>query len=72
MSTKNRQYEVCGVYCGQCPSWNGRVKMMAGELKRLVDTARYDWVSSIVKSLKFEEFSARAQNGLQMLNAPCD
>ncbi|MGD0979183.1 MAG: DUF3795 domain-containing protein [Candidatus Bathyarchaeia archaeon] len=56
MNTKNRQYGVCGVYCGQCPSGNGRVKMMAGELKRLVDTARYDWVSSVVKSFKFEEF----------------
>ena len=56
MSTKNRQYGICGVYCGQCPSGNGRVKMMARELKRLVDTTRYDWVGSVVKSFKFEEF----------------
>jgi len=56
MNAKNRQYGVCGVYRGQCPSGNGRVKMMAGELKRLVDTARYDWVSSVVKSFNFEEF----------------
>jgi hypothetical protein len=30
--------------------------MMAGELKRLVDTVRYDWVSSSVKSFNYEEF----------------
>jgi len=31
------RYGICGVYCGQCPGGNGRVKMIAGELKRLVD-----------------------------------
>jgi hypothetical protein len=30
--------------------------MMAGEFKRLVDTVRYDWVSSFVKSFDYEEF----------------
>ena len=56
MEQKNRQYGICGVYCGQCPSGNGRVKMIAGELKRLVDTTRYDWVSEVVKSFSFSEF----------------
>lgn len=56
MEQKDRQFGICGVYCGQCPSGNGRVKMMAGELKRLVDTARYDWVSEVVKSFSFDEF----------------
>jgi len=53
---KNGQYGLCGVYCGQCPNGNGRVKMMAGELKRLVDTVRYDWVRDAVKSFSFDEF----------------
>jgi hypothetical protein len=56
METKNRQYGLCGVYCGQCPNGNGRVKMMAGELKRLVDTTRYDWMKDVVKSFNFTEF----------------
>lgn len=56
METKNRRYGICGVYCGQCPNGNGRVKMMAGELKRLVDTTRYDWVEGVVKSFSFDEF----------------
>ena len=30
--------------------------MMAGELKRLVDTTRYDWVEDVVKSFSFDEF----------------
>jgi transcription elongation factor Elf1 len=30
--------------------------MMAKELKRLVDTTRYDWVREVVKSFKFDEF----------------
>jgi hypothetical protein len=68
MNAKNYQHGVCGVYCGQCPNGNGRVKMMAGELKRLVDTVRYDWVSSVVKSFKFEEF----RKGLEWFaNAQC-
>jgi len=53
---ENYRYGICGVYCGQCPSGNGRVKVIAGELKRLVDTVRYDWVGHVVKSFKFEEF----------------
>ena len=56
MNNKNNQYGVCGIYCGQCPNGNGRVKMMAGELKRLVDTVRYDWLSSFVKSFDHKEF----------------
>jgi hypothetical protein len=53
---KNYQYGMCGVYCGQCPNGNGRVKAMAGELKRMVDTVRYDWVDQVVKSFRFAEF----------------
>jgi transcription elongation factor Elf1 len=30
--------------------------MMAGELKRLVDTTRYSWVKDFVKSFSFDEF----------------
>jgi hypothetical protein len=56
MDDKNFQYGICGVYCGQCPNGNGRVKMIAGELKRLVDTVRYDWVGDAVNPFKFEEF----------------
>jgi hypothetical protein len=56
MDMRNSRYGICGVYCGQCPNGNGRVKMMAGELKRLVDTTRYGWVGDVVKSFNFEEF----------------
>jgi hypothetical protein len=49
-------YGVCGVYCGQCPNGNGRVKFAARELKRLVDTVRYDWVDDVVKLFSFKEF----------------
>ena len=56
MSAKDSQYGICGVYCGQRPSGNGRVKIMAGELKRLVDTVRYDWTKEVIKSFNFDEF----------------
>jgi hypothetical protein len=52
----NERYGVCGVYCGQCPNGNGRVRFTAGELKRLVDTVRYDWMDEVVKSFSFMEF----------------
>jgi hypothetical protein len=56
MSLEKYDYGVCGVYCGQCPNGNGRVKYAAGELKRLVDTTRYGWVEEAVKSFSFNEF----------------
>jgi hypothetical protein len=56
MEPKDRRYGICGVYCGQCPGGNGRVNTIAMELKRLVDTVRYDWVSNYVKLFNFEEF----------------
>jgi hypothetical protein len=56
MNTENKQYGICGVYCGQCPNGNGRVKIIAGELKRLVDTVRYNWVKDVTKAFDFDEF----------------
>ena len=80
MDDRKYSYGICGVYCGQCPSGNGRVKIIAGELKRLVDTVGYDWVESAVKSFKFEEFrkglewfaQAQCPMCLNGGGAPCD
>ena len=49
-------FGVCGVYCGQCPSGNGRVRYAAGELKRLIDTTRYEWLNDVEKRFSFDEF----------------
>ena len=68
MNKKDYPYGICGVYCGQCPSGNGRIKIIAGELKRLVDTSRYEWVEDVVKSFSFREF----RKGLEWFtNAQC-
>jgi len=56
MDKKKYSYGVCGIYCSQCPSGNGRVKFATNELKRLVDTVRYDWVEDVVKSFSYKEF----------------
>ena len=56
MTKKKFDYGVCGVYCGQCPNGNGRVQFFAQELKRLVDTTRYDWMEDGVKSFRFSTF----------------
>lgn len=56
MQRKDERYGICGVYCGQCPNGNGRVSMMAQELKRLVDTTRYEWVKDFVTSFSFDDF----------------
>jgi hypothetical protein len=79
MSEGDYNYGVCGVYCGQCPNGNGRVKFAAGELKRLVDTTRYDWVEDAVDSFSFKEFrkglewfaTAQCPSCLKMGGAPC-
>ena len=58
MEKKTYQCGICGVYCGQCPNGNGRVKVIAGELKRLVDTVRYGWLElpEVKSGFKFSEF----------------
>ena len=79
MDPDQYNYGICGVYCGQCPSGNGRVKFAAGELKRLVDTTRYDWMEDAVKSFRFSEFrkglewfaAAQCQTCLRGGGAPC-
>jgi len=80
MDKKDYAYGICGVYCGQCPSGNGRVRIIAGELKRLVDTVGYDWVEFAVNFFKFSEFRkglewfARAQCPMCLDGggAPCE
>lgn len=44
------------MYCGQCPSGNGRIRYAAGELKRLIDTTRYEWLNDVEKRFSFDEF----------------
>jgi len=56
MLKKDEKYGICGVYCGQCPNGNGRVSLMAQELKRLVDTTRYEWLREYEKSFNFDDF----------------
>jgi len=65
MQKTEEQFGICGVYCGQCPNGNGRVSFMAQELKRLVDTTRYEWVADYVKSFNFEDF----RKGLEWFSA---
>jgi len=55
---KNYQYGYCGIYCGQCANGNGRIRIIAGELKRLVDTQRYEWLElpDVKPGFKFSDF----------------
>jgi hypothetical protein len=77
---EEKPYGVCGVYCGQCPSGNGRVRFAAGELKRLVDTTRYEWLEEVEKSFKFSDFRrglewfshAQCQGCLNGGGTPCE
>jgi hydroxylamine reductase (hybrid-cluster protein) len=66
MNNKNCRYGICGVCCGQCSNGNGRVKIVAGEVKRLVDTVRYDWIISVVKSFKSKGVQERLRMVLLM------
>ena len=80
MGSEEKPYGVCGIYCGQCPSGNGRVRFAAGELKRLVDTTRYGWLEEAEKSFKFSEFrrglewfsQTQCQGCLKGGGAPCE
>lgn len=55
---KNYPYGHCGVYCGQCATGNDRIRIIAGELKRLVDKQRFEWLElpEVEPGFKFSEF----------------
>lgn len=56
------------------------MRFAAGELKRLIDTTRYDWMESVVKSFSFSEFrkglewfaSSQCLGCLKGGGAPCE
>ncbi|MFB0543674.1 MAG: DUF3795 domain-containing protein [Candidatus Bathyarchaeia archaeon] len=61
-------YGVCGVFCEQCPTGNGRIKELARELKRL--TA--DFISTFpdFKGFNFSEFTKGLDYFLQSYGCP--
>jgi hypothetical protein len=48
-------YGVCGVYCGQCASGNGRVRHFARELRRLTDVY-LNWMERVDMGFDWVEF----------------
>ncbi|MFW9996892.1 MAG: DUF3795 domain-containing protein [Candidatus Odinarchaeota archaeon] len=62
MARSRYAYGICGVYCGQCPSGNGRIKEFAGELKRMTADFGNDFPD--FKEFNFNEF----QKGLEWFN----
>ncbi len=53
---EKKNFGVCGVHCSQCPQGNGRVRFTASELKRLIDTTRYDWLEQARPDLNYSSF----------------
>jgi len=53
---KDYPYGICGVYCGQCASGNHRIRIIASELKRLVDLYRFEWLEQVPQGFSFKEF----------------
>ena len=52
---KEYNYGVCGVYCGQCASGNGRLRLFALELKRLTDVY-LRWMENVDVGFDYSEF----------------
>jgi hypothetical protein len=52
---KEYNYGVCGVYCGQCASGNGRLRFFALELKRLTDVY-LRWMEDVDVGFDYSEF----------------
>ncbi|MFX0116038.1 MAG: DUF3795 domain-containing protein [Candidatus Hodarchaeota archaeon] len=53
MNFSNFRYGVCGVYCGQCPSGNGRINDLAADLLRSLA-----YLTSDYPDYKIQEFNA--------------
>jgi hypothetical protein len=60
---KEYPYVVCGVYCGQCASGNGRVRFFAMELKRLTDVY-LGWMEHVDMGFDWVEF----RKGLKLIS----
>lgn len=60
---KEYPYGVCGVYCGQCASGNGRVRFFALELKRLTDIY-LRWMENVDMGFDWGEF----RKGLKVIS----
>ncbi len=56
-------YGVCGVYCGQCASGNGRIRFFAKELKRLTDVY-LRWMVNVDVGFDYKEF----REGLRVIS----
>jgi len=55
MKEVNKNFGVCGVYCGQCPSGKGEIKIKANKLKKLIIDDYY-WVESLIKEFDYVNF----------------
>lgn len=60
---KEYPYGVCGVYCGQCASGNGRIKFFALELKRFTDVY-LRWMEHEDLGFNYREF----RKGLKVIS----
>ena len=63
---KEYRYGVCGVYCGQCASGNGRLSFVALELKRLTDVY-LQWMENVDVGFDYSEF----RKGLNVISNWC-
>ena len=54
--TKDLPYGVCGVYCGQCPTGNGRVNALAEELLKVTTGLTSDTPDYEIKDFDVKEF----------------
>ncbi|MFX0062781.1 MAG: DUF3795 domain-containing protein [Candidatus Hermodarchaeota archaeon] len=68
MNIDEYSYGVCGVYCGQCPSGNGRIKTLAHELLRATADLTSDTPDYEIKEFNVTEF----RKGLEWFHkSPC-
>jgi len=56
MSTKEDETKLvayCGLYCGQCHGYTGRIPDLARDLRKELRTMRYDKFASFISTLPF-------------------
>ena len=56
MNIEDLPYGVCGVYCGQCPSGNGKIRSLAGNLIRYTADLTSDKPDFEIKEFDVKEF----------------
>jgi len=53
MSDKKELISYCGLYCGECPNYTGKIADLARDLRKELRTVRFEKTANVLSELSF-------------------